>query len=144
METKTYTCNTELAAILNRHGFIDTTKKYDQIKGKREFRKGRTSTMVIYFDYENFKMFEGTHGNNTFERASIIEADDLRLLLWYVAGNKSDREAISDGHFDLRQARQTHATMTSLLGFSKEFNHSTPESRKFDRLLGKHRAIVLD
>jgi len=48
MDTKTYTCNSDLEDILYRYGFADTTKKYDQIKGKREFRKGKTSSIVIY------------------------------------------------------------------------------------------------
>jgi len=133
-----------MQAALGRYGFIDTTKKDDKAKGKLESRRGRSSQTVIYFDYQNFQMFEKARGRNAFETHSVITADDLHLLLWYVVSNRADREEISDRHFDLHLARNNYKIMVSLLRYAREFNHSTWETKRFERLLNKHDAIQLD
>lgn len=142
MEEKTYECNDELTAVLFKHGFKEMTKAADRIKGKKEFRKGIRSRIVITFDYINVEVFEENSGCN-FGHPRITE-EDLKMLLWYTNSNNADKEHISDGHFDLHRVRQNHKTMTSLLGYSKEFNHRNTESRRFERLLNNYQGISLD
>lgn len=140
---KIYGCNDELINIIRKYGFRESTNAYERGKGKKRFRKGKLSEMQIYFDYENFKMYEENRGCDAFDNNNI-NADDLRLLLWYVSSTAADREHISDGHYDLRTAKQSLQTMSNLLRSAKEFNHRNEDSLLFERLLAAHDAISLN
>jgi hypothetical protein len=143
METKFYGCNEELATVLQKHGFIETTNQEDKQKGKKEFRLGPTkSRMILRFDYINLVVFENGSGCNF--KSSEIPADDLKMLLWYIKSATADKNHISDGHFDLARIGQNVETMTSLLGYSKEFNHRNAESKRFERLLNNLHSVQLN
>jgi len=134
MDKKYYECNEELAAILLKNGFMETTNLVDQQKGKKEFRIGpKRSRLVIQFDYMNFKLLEESSGCNF--RSAKIPQDDLNMLLWYAQSTTTDKNHISDGHFDINRVRQNVETMTSLLAYSREFKHQNAESKRFQRLL---------
>jgi hypothetical protein len=143
MEPKFYECNDELATVLKKHGFVETTDQDDKRKGKKEFRLGRTkSRIILRFDFINLVIFENGSGCNF--KSSEIPADDLKMLLWYIKSTTADKNHISDGHFDLARVNQNVETMTSLLGFSKEFNHRNAESKRFERLLDNLQSVRLN
>ncbi|RYE11958.1 MAG: hypothetical protein EOP45_23765 [Sphingobacteriaceae bacterium] len=143
METKLYECGDELAAVLLKHGFVETTGLEDKRKGKKEFRLSPKKTrMILRFDYVNLVIYEHGHGCNF--KSSSIHTDDLKMLLWYIKSTTVDKNHISDGHFDLARVKQNVETMTSLLGFSIQFNHNNAESKKSERLLSKLGSIQLN
>jgi hypothetical protein len=143
METKFYECNNELAGVLHMNGLVETTDHIDQQKGKKEFRNGpQRSRMIFRFDYINFIVFENGQGCNF--RSDKISAEDLKMLLWYNNSSAGDKEHISDGHFDQDRVRQNVQTMTSLLGYAKEFNSRSAESKRFERLLSKLAMVKLN
>lgn len=143
METKIYECGQELENLIRNQGWIETTDARDQQKGKKEFRKSRNSRTLIRFDYINLVVFENHIACNGIGGPRIT-SEELQLLFWYLHSNSVDKQTISNGHFDLDRARSSQQTMTSQLGYSKEFNRSTPESRKFERLLNKYSAVNLN
>ncbi len=99
--------------------------------------------MLIRFDYINLVVCENNVGCNGIG-GPRIPAEDLRLLFWYFNSSPADKQEISKGHFDLNRARITYETMTSLLGYAKEFNHSTLKSKKLERILGSYEKIQLN
>lgn len=143
MDKKYYECNEELAAILLKHGFVETTDAIDQKKGKKEFRLGaRRSRMVLRFDYINFTVFEEASGCNF--KSVKIPGEDLKMLLWYTQSTTADKNHISDGHFDIDRVRQNVETMTALLAYSRQFNDQNAESKRFQRLLNDLDTIQLN
>ena len=143
MDEKIYECNAELEAVLKRFGFIEVTSRVDQIKGKKEFRKGRSSETLIRFDYINFKLFEGIHGCRDFG-GSRIPAADLRLFLWYLGARGSDKQEISGNFFELGSARSAYQSMKKTLDIHKELGLSNPKSRKIERLVNNYSLIRLN
>ena len=143
MESKTYACDAELEALLLRQGLVETTDDRDKRKGKKEFRKSKNSRTCLRFDYINLVIYENGAGVNGLEGSRIAE-EDLKLFFWYFNSNTGDKNYISDGHFDLDRARRCHTTMTSLLGYAKEFGRSNRESKKFERLLNKYNAALIN
>lgn len=143
METKFYICNDELATVLLKHGFKETTNQEDKRKGKKEFRLSPTkSRMILRFDYINLVIFE--NGNSCNFKSSNIPGSDLKMLLWYIKSTTADKNHIADGHFDLARVSQNVETMISFLGFSKEFNRRNAESKRFERLLNNLQSVQLN
>lgn len=143
MDAKFYQCGNELEALIRNQGWVETTDERDKLKGKKELRQTTKARMLIRFDYINLVVFENSsscHGIG----GSRIAAEDLRLLFWYINSTAADKQTISDDHFDVDRARSTYQTMSSLLGYSREFNHMTREGKKIERLLNNFSAINFD
>lgn len=135
---KTFECNAELEEVLKHFGFNETTDLIDKRKGKKEFRKGRKTK--IKFDYINFVVFEDSYGCNGFNKHKVL-AKDLQLLFWYHNSSWSDRQEISDGHFDLDSARRSFQRLNEELGFHKEYGWSNRKTQKITRMLNIHSSV---
>ena len=141
MEAKIYKCDEELETLILKQGWVETTDARDKQKGKKEFRKSKQGRILIRFDYINLVVFENNVGCPGIG-GPRVSSEELQLLFWYLNSKANDKEEISDGHFDLQRAKSSLQTMSSLLGHAKEFNRSTPESRKFERLLNNYRSAL--
>lgn len=89
---KKYTANKELENILLLNGFIDTSSKEDNVKGKKRFKTTKSSRKEIYFDYINIIVFYRSVSHESY--LSLTE-EELRVLLLYFKITSTDYQELS-------------------------------------------------
>ncbi|WP_207423744.1 hypothetical protein [Desertivirga brevis] len=137
---KIYQCDEELAAVFEGLGFMETTKPFDKLRNKREFRRSKTSPLVILFDRGNLMAFEHHQGCDIPDRPTSKE---LQLFIWYINSNSIDRDAISPGSFNIQKAKENYNMMLSMTEEAEELEVRTPQIRKFRRILTNYSSIAL-
>lgn len=99
-----YKANEELAAILLKNGFIDTTSEgeRDKNKGKREFRLNKNSRKKIYLDYINIRIENSFH---VCDNKINLSENDLKLVFLYFKLSTSNlKDVFDDNKFGFKNS----------------------------------------
>lgn len=128
-----YEANEELAAILLKNGFIDTTSERDKNKGKREFRLNKNSRKKIYFDYINIRIENGFH---VCDNKINLSENDLRLAFLYFKLNTSDlKDVFDDNKFSFTNSFERLESLKKELSNLKDFDVQKRRQNKIERIL---------
>lgn len=128
-----YEANEELAAILLKNGFIDTTSERDKKKGKIEFRLNKNARKKIYFDYINIRIENRFH---VCDNKINLSEDDVKLVFLYFKLGISDlKDLFDDNKFGFKSGFERLESLRKELSNLKEFNVQKRRQNKIERIL---------
>ncbi|NDW18276.1 hypothetical protein D0T53_06910 [Dysgonomonas sp. 216] len=132
---KKYSANKELEDILLKFGFIETTDKRDQLKGKKEFRLSKYGQKRIYFDYINIIVIQKFH---MYSLGTSITLDNIVIILLYFTLKSNDqKELFYDGSFTLDNAANHLNSIKKEYADLEKYNLHRPRREKLKRIIEK-------
>lgn len=130
---KKYSADKELEDILLKFGFIETTDKRNQLKGKKEFRLSKYGQKRIYFDYINIiviKRFR-MHSLGT----SITSDDIVFILLYFTLKYDDQKELFHDDSFTLEGVTNRFNLIKNEYTDLEKYNLRKPRREKLRRII---------
>lgn len=139
--TTVYEANNELAEILFKQGFIETTSKIDRLKGKKSFKLSKFAQKEIYFDYINIRV---ENSNRVMDSKLKITEKELKYILLYFKLSSIDfKEFSSNGNFDCNKMEEKLVYLYKDLEKLKEYNLQKSRQNKIERILKIYESITI-
>ena len=136
---KKYSTDKELEDILLKFGFIETTDKRNQLKGKKEFRLSKYGQKRIYFDYINIIVIKRFQ---MYSLGTSLSLDDIVIILLYFTLKSDDqKELFYDGSFTLEGATNRLNSIKKEYTDLEKFNLRKPRREKLRRIIEKSEEI---
>jgi len=137
---KKFKANKELAAILFKQGFVDTTSQRDKIKGKQSFKMSLRARKSIYFDFDTI-IIKGYHIT---ESTMSLTVEQLKIILLYFKLPTSDSNIFEsiDG-FKINYAIDKLKSLQKELSLLSDIHSKSKNLKKTNRILDLYNSIVL-
>ncbi|TVZ08653.1 hypothetical protein JM80_1152 [Cellulophaga sp. RHA_52] len=137
---KKFKANKELASILFKQGFVDTTSQRDKIKGKQSFKMSVRARKSIYFDYDTIKIIKGYHIT---ESTMSLTEEQLKIILLYFKLPTSDSNIFesTDG-FKINYAIDKLKSLQKELLLLSDIESKSKKFKKKYRIADLYNSIV--
>lgn len=139
--SKMYEANNELADVLKKHGFIETTSERDKLKGKKSFKLSKNARKEIYFDYINIKIENSIYVMDS--TTQLTEKELKSVLLYFKLKTEDFKELSTNGTFSFTQVEERLARLYRELEDLKEFNVQKLRQNKISRILNTFESIII-
>lgn len=136
-----YKANDELAGILMKHGFIETTSQRDKLKGKKSFKTSKSARKEIYFNYIKIQIEDSVH---LMDSCYEMSEKELKLLLLYFKLSSADRKALTgSGNFVFQSMNEGLDSIIEEVEELKELKLQRPRQKKLERIINTYNSINL-
>ncbi|MDO6739438.1 hypothetical protein [Wenyingzhuangia sp. 2_MG-2023] len=133
-----FQANEELENILLKNNLIETTSSRHKAKGKKSFKKTKSSTKEIFFDYELIRIYKGD------ESKFILTEENLRQILLYFKLNSVDlKELLETNLFNFSEISERLLSIEKELKSLEKFQLHKPRQSKLNRILSAYQNIEI-
>lgn len=137
---KIYLTDKEFEEILLKFGFIETTNKRDQIRGKKEFRLNKYAQKKIYFDYTNIQIIKSNHRYSC--KTSISVNDAVHILLYFTLRPHEKKELFDNDICDLKKVTEYFDILKMEYLDLKTFNSHERKRNKLKHIIDVYEELT--
>ncbi len=136
-----YQANNDLAQILIKHGFIETTSPSAELRGMKSFKLSKLSHKGIYFDHINIGI---KIKSQLIEIGSRISSNQLKLILLYFKLSATELKEFSEsGKFQIPMFEERLEQLYKELEDLKKFNINNKRQSKIEKILAVYESLKL-
>jgi hypothetical protein len=131
--TLIYNADNELVQLLLKNGFIETTNPTDQAKGKRSFKKSKTSRHKFYFNYQSMEIIKN---NQVIDHFMSLNYNELKLMLLLFNLKPAEFNAFSeDPYITIKEAAKRLNAIKNEYNDLIELNIKLERQRKLKKII---------